>query len=95
MADSKGGAPARRSRLAPRIVSPRNKVNIALPLSMIRVGEPRTMRSGDWISLAGVAVTAIGFSVAIRELNRIAHALEAEQASQRASQPGTSPPQPV
>ena len=95
MADSKGAAPARRSRLAPRIVSPRNKVNIALPLSMIRVGEPRTMRSGDWISLAGVAVTAIGFSVAIRELNRIAHALEAEQASQRASQPGTSPPQPV
>jgi hypothetical protein len=53
------------------------------------------MRPVDWISLAGVAVTAIGFSVAIRELNRIAHALEAEQASQRASQTGTSPPQPV
>ena len=95
MADSKGAAPTRRSRPAPRVVSPRNKVNIALPLSMIRVGEPRTMRPGDWISLAGVAVTAIGFSVAIRELNRIAHALEAEQASRRASQTGTSPPQPV
>jgi hypothetical protein len=53
------------------------------------------MRPVDWISLAGVAVTAIGFSVAIRELNRIAHALEAEQASRRASQTGTSPPQPV
>ena len=91
MADSKGAAPARRSRPAPRVVSPRNKVNIALPLSMIRAGEPRTIRAGDWISLAGVAVTAIGFSVAIRGLNRIAHALEAEQASQ----PGTSPPQPV
>jgi hypothetical protein len=95
MADSKGAAPTRRSRPAPRVVSPRNKVNIALPLSMIRVGEPRTMKPGDWISLAGVAVTAIGFSVAIRELNRIAHALEAEQASQRARQTGTSPPQPV
>lgn len=95
MADSEGAAPTRRSRPAPRVVSPRNKVNIALPLSMIRVGEPRTMRPCDWISLAGVAVTAIGFSVAIRELDRIAHALEAEQASQRASQTGTSPPQPV
>ena len=53
------------------------------------------MRPGDWISLAEAAVTAIGFSVAIRELNRIAHALAAEQASERASQTGTSPPQPV
>jgi hypothetical protein len=54
-------------------VSPRNKVNIALPLSMIRVDEPVKMRAGDWISLAGLVVSVIGFSVAIRELIRIAH----------------------
>ena len=53
------------------------------------------MRTGDWISLAGLAVSAIGFSVAIRELIRMAHALEADQASSRASQVETSPPQPA
>ena len=64
---------ARHSHSAPRVVSPRNKVNIALPLSMIRVEEPVEMRAGDWISLAGLVVSVIGFSVAIRELIRIAH----------------------
>jgi hypothetical protein len=58
-------------------VSPRNKVNIALPLSMIRAEEPAKMRSGDWISLAGLAISVIGFSVAIRELSRITHPSEA------------------
>ncbi len=72
MAD-RGSTLARRSSSAPRVVSPRNKVNIALPLSMIRVEEPVKMRAGDWISLAGLVVSVIGFSVAIRELIRIAH----------------------
>jgi hypothetical protein len=54
-------------------VSPRNKVNIALPLSMIRVEEPVEMKAGDWISLAGLVVSVIGFAVAIKELIQIAH----------------------
>ena len=87
MADGKGTALARRSRPAQRNVSHGNKVNVALPLSMIRAGEPVTMRAGDWIGLAGLAVCAIGFSVAIRELSRIAHALEAAQASPAAPEP--------
>ena len=66
MAEGKGTALARRSGPAPRVVAPRNKVNIALPLSMIRAEEPVTMRAGDWISLAGLAVSVIGFSVVIR-----------------------------
>ena len=87
MADGKGTTLARRSRPAQRIVSSqRNKVNVALPLSMIRAEEPVTMRVGDWISLAGLVVSVIGFSVTIRQLIRIAHALEADQASYRASQ---------
>jgi hypothetical protein len=95
MADSKGAAPARRSRPAPRVVAPTNKVTIALPLSMIRTGEPGAMRAGDWVSLAGVAVSAIGFSLVVRELIRIAHALEADRASYRANQVEASQPQPV
>ena len=95
MAEGKGTALARRSGPAPRVVAPRNKVNIALPLSMIRAEEPMTMRAGDWISLAGLAVSVIGFSVVIRELIRIARASEADQASRRTSQADTSPPQSI
>ena len=65
--------------------SQRNKVNVALPLSVIRAEEPVTMRAGDWISLAGLVVSAVGFSVAIRELIRIAHASEAGRVSHRVS----------
>ena len=79
MADGKGSTLARRSRPAQKVVAPRNKVNIALPLSMIRAEEPMTMRAGDWISLAGLVVSVIGFSVAIRELVRIAKASEANR----------------
>jgi hypothetical protein len=82
MADSKGTARARRSGPAPRVVAPRNKVTIALPLSMIRTGEPGSGKAGDWFGLAAVAVSAIGFGVVIAELIRIAHALEAGQARQ-------------
>jgi hypothetical protein len=93
MADGKGTARARRSRPAQIIgsqrthnmCSQRNRVNVALPLSVIRAEEPVTMRVGDWISLAGVVVSAVGFSVVIRELIRIAHASEAGQVSHRVS----------
>ena len=87
MADRKGTALARRSRPAQKVVSQRNKVNVALPLSIIRAEEPVTMRAGDWISLAGLAVSIIGFSVAIRQLIRIARASEADQAAHPASRP--------
>jgi len=50
------------------------------PFSVIRTQEPVTMRAGDWISLAGLVVSVIGFSVVIRELIRIAHASETSQA---------------
>jgi hypothetical protein len=63
----------------------RNRVNVALPLSMIRAEEPAAMRAGDWISLAGLVVSAVGFGVVIRELTRIAHASEAGQMSHRVS----------
>jgi hypothetical protein len=96
MADGKGTARARRSRPAQIIGSQRtqnmgwqaNKVNVALPLSMIRAEEPVTMRVGDWISLAGLVVSAVGFSVVIRELIRIALASEAGQLSHRVSLEG-------
>jgi hypothetical protein len=87
MADDKGIALARRSRSAPKAmrISPTNKVNVALPLSMIRVDEPVKMRVGDWIGVAGLMITVVGFGVAIRQLSRIADALEADQPSHRAS----------
>ena len=77
MADGKGIARARRSRPGQTILSQRNTV--ALPFSKIRTGDPTTMRAGDWIRLAGLVVSAIGFSMTIRELTRIARALEADQ----------------
>jgi hypothetical protein len=95
MAESKGAMAARRSGLAPRVVAPKNKVTIALPLSMIRTGEPGTMGAGDWVGLAGVAVAAIGFGVVVRELIRIAHALEADRAIRRESPAETSQLQPA
>jgi len=51
------------------------------------------MRMGDWISLAGLVVSVIGFSVTIRQLIRIAQASEADHASHRPNQVPTSPPQ--
>ena len=87
MADDKGIALARRSRSAPKAmrISPTNNVNVALPLSMIRADEPAKMRAGDWVSVAGLVITVVGFGVAIRQLSRIADALGADQASHRAS----------
>ncbi len=80
MAHGKSAAPVRRSRSAPRNASQVIKANVALPLSVIRTEEPGTMKAGDWISLAGLVVSVIGFSVVIRELIRIAHASETGQA---------------
>jgi hypothetical protein len=67
------------------LVSQGNRVNLALPFSVIRAGEPAAMRATDWISLAGLVVSAVGFSVVIKELSRIARASEGGQASQRVS----------
>jgi len=92
MADGKGTALARRARPAQKVVSQRNKTTVALPLSMIRAEEPVTMRVGDWISLAGLVISVIGFSVTIRQLIRIAHASEAGQASHRANPEETGLP---
>ena len=83
MAHGRSAPPGRRSRPARRGSTQVIKANIATlaPLSVIRAEEPVTMRAGDWISLAGLAVSVIGFSVMIRQLIRIAHASEASQAS--------------
>jgi hypothetical protein len=54
---------------------------------MIRAEEPVTMRVSDWISLAGLVVSVIRFSVTIRELIRIARASEADR---RAIEPAKS-----
>ena len=43
------------------------------------------MRVGDWISLAGLVISVIGFSGVIWQLIRIANATEADQASNRAN----------
>jgi hypothetical protein len=85
MADDKGAVLAPRSRSAPKVVAPRNKVNVALPFSKITVEEPMKMKVGDWISLAGLVISVIGFSVTIWQLIRTANASEADQASHRAS----------
>ena len=77
-------APARRPHAGPRIVSPRNKVTVAFPLSMIRAEKPATMDTGDWISLARLIVSVIGFSIAIRQLGRIANASHAGQEDRQA-----------
>jgi hypothetical protein len=52
---------------------------------MVRAEEPTTMKARDWISLAGLAVSAAGFSVVIRELTRIARAAERGQVSDQVS----------
>ena len=83
MADDKGTTLTPRSRSAPRVVAPRNHVNVALPFSKITADEP--MKAGDWISLAGLVISVIGFSVVIWQLIRIANAAQADQASDRAN----------
>ena len=48
------------------------------------------MRVGDWIILAGLVVSAIGFSVVIRELIRIARVSEGSQVSHPVSLDGSA-----
>jgi hypothetical protein len=96
MAGRKGTARARRSRPVQTLVSQGNRVNVALPFSVIRAEEPATMRVRDWIGLAGLVVSAVGFGVVIRELIRIARVSEGGQVSHQvgledaASLPGGS-----
>jgi hypothetical protein len=78
MAGDKGTARAPSSRSAPRVVAPRNKVNVALPFSRITADEPMTMAVGDWISLAGLVISVAGFSVVIWQLTRSARASTAD-----------------
>lgn len=77
MARDKDAALAPRSRSAPRVVAPRNKVNVALPFGRITAEEPVKMKVGDWIGLAGLVITAAGFSVVIWQLARSARAPQA------------------
>ena len=86
MASRKSPARAPRSRSAPRHVSVRNKTNVALPLSFSRfTTQEQAMTVGDWASLAGLAVSVIGFSVVIWQFTRAANAREENQASHRAT----------
>ena len=78
MAGDKGAALASRSRAAPRVVAPRNKVNVALPFGRITVEEPGKMAVGDWIIVAGLVVSSAGFSVLIWQLIRGTKASEAD-----------------
>ncbi len=85
MANGKGTARASRSRSAPRVVSQRNKTNVALPLSFSRfTTEEPAMTARDWIGLAGLIATVTGFSVVIWQLTRAGTAREEHQVSQRA-----------
>jgi hypothetical protein len=78
MANGKRAALASRSRSAPRVVAPRNKVNVALPFGKITAEEPVKMKVGDWTGLAGLVISVIGFSVVIWQHIRSAKASEAD-----------------
>ena len=52
MARDKDAALAPRSRSAPRVVAPRNKVNVVLPFGRITAEESMNMKVGGWIRAA-------------------------------------------
>ena len=79
MTDRKGTSPATRSRAAPTVVSPRNKVNVALPFSQFTVQESVKMTVRDWISMAGLAISVTGFSIVIWQSIRAANGSPAGQ----------------
>jgi hypothetical protein len=84
MANRKSTVRAPRSLSAPQVVSPRNRTNVAFPLSFSRfTTEEPAMTVRDWISLAGLAVSVIGFSVVIWQFTRAANTREDNQASHR------------
>jgi hypothetical protein len=62
-------------------VSPRNKVNVALPFSGFRIQEQVKTTAGDWISLAGLVISSVGFSIVIWQSVRTANASDADQVS--------------
>jgi hypothetical protein len=71
MANRKSNAHGPRPRSAPQAVYQRNRTNVALPLSFSRfTTQEQAMTVRDWISLAGLAVSAIGFGVVIWQLTR-------------------------
>jgi hypothetical protein len=76
MAGRQDAPPAPRSRSAPRVVAPKTKTNVALPFARFTVQES-AMTAGDWISLAGLVISVIGFSVVIWQSARTANAPEA------------------
>lgn len=90
MAGSKNTRLATRSSGAPTVVSPRNKVNVALPFSMFTVQEPVRMRMADWISLAGLVISVTGFSVLIRQSIRNAPARNVVQPETPTGEPELS-----
>jgi hypothetical protein len=47
------------------------------------------LKAGDWVGLAGLVISVIGFSVVIRQLVRIASASEAVQGSDRTNREET------
>lgn len=70
MANRKSVARVPRSRSA-QVFTPRNRTNVALPLSFSRfTAEEPAMTARDWISLAGLMVSVIGFSVVIWQSTR-------------------------
>jgi hypothetical protein len=86
MANRKSTGRAPRSRSAPRDVSMRNRTNVALPLSFSRfTTQEQAMTVGDCISLAGLVVSVIGFSVVIWQFTRAANARDENQASHQAA----------
>ena len=80
MANRKATALAPRSRPAPKVVPPTNKVNVALPFSKLTVEEPAKRTAAELISLAGLVVSVIGFSIIIWQFTRPDNAPEAGQA---------------
>ena len=80
MENRKATAVAPRSRSAPKVVSPTNRVNVALPFSRLTVQEPAKLTAGELISLAGLVVSVIGFSIVIWRSTRAANAPGAGQA---------------
>ena len=77
MASRKSAAQGRRPRAAPQVVDKGNRTNVALPLAFSRftTQEP-AMTVRDWISLAGLVVSVIGFSVIIWQFTRAANPRE-------------------
>ena len=90
---SRGGAPQdlkrrragrRGSRPVRKAVSQKNRINIALPHSMMKVGAPTAPGAGDWISLARLVASVIGFSIVIRQLARTGKTQAEDQATRSA-----------